>query len=84
MVNGIGSSAGRCFAGLLMQHLGAKALPLYFAVTLGLLAAYTHTAWCHVMIWSAHLLGTSCLCYECSRTVLELMPDAPANRCHRL
>ena len=40
MVNGIGAVCGPLLAGLLMEHLGAAALPLYFAVTLGLLAAY--------------------------------------------
>ncbi|NQD97002.1 MFS transporter, partial [Pseudomonas sp. CrR25] len=41
MVNGIGSVCGPLLAGILMQQLGARALPLYFAAVLALLAAYT-------------------------------------------
>ncbi len=77
MVNGIGAVCGPLLAGLLMEHLGAAALPLYFAVTLGLLAAYCLYRLRHVSDLvsgdAAHFVPM----LRTSPTVLELMPDAP-------
>ncbi|MEX6504497.1 MFS transporter [Pseudomonas zhanjiangensis] len=77
MVNGIGSVCGPLLAGLLMQQLGAQALPLYFAVVLGLLGAYTYYRLRHVSDLvsgeQAHFMPM----LRTSHTVLELMPDAP-------
>ncbi|WP_079201711.1 MFS transporter [Pseudomonas sp. CC6-YY-74] len=77
MVNGIGSVCGPLLAGLLMQHLGAQALPLYFAATLGVLAAYTFYRLRHVtdLVSEPHAHFMPML--RTSHTVLELMPDAP-------
>ena len=78
MVNGIGSVCGPLLAGVLMEQLGASALPLYFASTLGLLAAYTFYRLRHVSDLvsgdAAHFVPM----LRTSPTVLELMPDAPA------
>ena len=77
MVNGIGSVCGPLLAGVLMEQLGASALPLYFASTLGLLAAYTVYRLRHVSDLvsgdAAHFVPM----LRTSPTVLELMPDAP-------
>lgn len=43
LVHGIGASIGPAVAGLAMSHLGAIALPLYFALMQGLLALFTLT-----------------------------------------
>lgn len=77
MVNGIGSVCRPLLAGVLMEQLGASALPLYFACTLGLLAAYTLYRLRHVSDLvsgdAAHFVPM----LRTSPTVLELMPDAP-------
>lgn len=78
MVNGIGSVCGPLLAGLLMEQLGAKALPLYFAVTLGALAAYTLYRLRHVSDLVSAPAGHFMPMLRTSHTVLELMPDAPA------
>jgi len=77
MVNGIGSVCGPLLAGLLLQQLGARALPLYFAAVLGLLAAYTWYRLRHVsdLVSEPHAHFMPML--RTSHTVLELMPDAP-------
>jgi MFS family permease len=77
MVNGIGSVCGPLLAGVLMQQLGARALPLYFAAVLGLLAAYTFYRLRHVsdLVSEPHAHFMPML--RTSHTVLELMPDAP-------
>ena len=77
MVNGIGSVCGPLLAGVLMQHLGARALPLYFAAVLALLAAYTLYRLRHVseLLSEPHAHFMPML--RTSHTVLELMPDAP-------
>jgi MFS family permease len=77
MVNGIGSVCGPLLAGLLMQHLGAQALPLYFAATLGVLAAYTLYRLRHVSDLVSEPHGHFMPMLRTSHTVLELMPDAP-------
>ncbi|WP_439888786.1 MFS transporter [Pseudomonas sp. MBLB4123] len=77
MVNGIGSVCGPLLAGVLMQQFGARALPLYFATVLALLAAYTWYRLRHVSDLvsgeQAHFMPM----LRTSHTVLELMPDAP-------
>lgn len=77
MVNGIGSVCGPLLAGILMQQLGARALPLYFAAVLALLAAYTLYRLRHVsdLVSGEHAHFMPML--RTSHTVLELMPDAP-------
>ncbi|MBU1331512.1 MAG: MFS transporter [Gammaproteobacteria bacterium] len=77
MINGIGSACGPLLAGVLMQHLGAQALPLYFAATLGLLAAYTLYRLRHVSDLVSEPAGHFMPMLRTSHTVLELMPDAP-------
>ncbi|NRH26867.1 MFS transporter [Pseudomonas sp. MS19] len=78
MVNGIGSVCGPLLVGVLMEHLGAHALPLYFAVVLGLLGVYTFYRLRRVSELvsgdQAHFVPM----LRTSHTVLELMPDAPA------
>ena len=77
MVNGIGSVCGPLLAGVLMERLGASALPLYFAATLSVLAAYTLYRLRHVSDLvsgdAAHFVPM----LRTSPAVLELMPDAP-------
>jgi hypothetical protein len=60
-----------------MQHLGAQALPLYFAATLGLLAAYTLYRLRNVSDLLSEPHGHFMPMLRNSHTVLELMPDAP-------
>jgi len=60
-----------------MEHLGAQALPLYFAATLGLLAAYTLYRLRHVSDLVSAPAGHFMPMLRTSHTVLELMPDAP-------
>lgn len=78
MVNGSGAVCGPLLAGLLMEHLGAAALPLYFAATLGLLAAYTLYRLRHVSDLVSGEAAHFVPMLRTSPTVLELMPDAPA------
>ncbi|QLC72108.1 MFS transporter [Pseudomonas sp. LPB0260] len=78
MVNGVGAVCGPLLAGVLMQQLGAQALPLFFAAVLALLAAYTIYRLRHVsdLVSGEHAHFVPML--RTSHTVLELMPDAPA------
>lgn len=82
MVNGIGSVCGPLLAGVLMQQLGAQALPLYFAAVLGLLAAYAYYRLRHVsdLVSGEHAHFMPML--RTSHAVLELMPDAPPGEAH--
>jgi MFS family permease len=77
LINGIGSVGGPLLAGLLMQQFGTQALPLYFAATLGLLAAYTWYRLRHVSDLVSEPAGHFMPMLRTSHTVLELMPDAP-------
>ena len=77
LVNGLGSVGGPLLAGLLMQQFGPQALPLYFAGTLGLLAAYTLYRLRHVSDLVSEPAGHFMPMLRTSHTVLELMPDAP-------
>jgi MFS family permease len=76
MVNGIGSVCGPLLAGLLMQHFGAQALPLYFAATLGLLATYTYYRLRHVSDLISEPAAHFMPMLRTSHAALELMPDA--------
>ncbi|MFG0381967.1 MFS transporter [Pseudomonas sp. zbq_18] len=77
LVNGIGAACGPLLAGALMQHFGAPALPMYFALSLAPLAAYALYRMRHVSDLvsgeQAHFMPM----LRTSPTVLELMPDAP-------
>lgn len=77
LVNGIGAACGPLLAGVLMQHFGAPALPMYFALALAPLAAYALYRMRHVSDLisgdQAHFMPM----LRTSPTVLELMPDAP-------
>ncbi|WP_421683888.1 MFS transporter [Stutzerimonas urumqiensis] len=75
--NGFGAAFGPVMAGGLMTLMGPKALPLFFAVSLGVLALY---AWYRSrrvsdLISEPHGHFTPML--RTSHTVLELMPDTP-------
>jgi MFS family permease len=78
MVNGIGSVCGPLLAGLLMEQFGAQALPLHFAVSLSLLAAYTLYRLRHVSDLINEPHGHFMPMLRTSHTVLELIPEAPA------
>lgn len=77
LVNGIGAACGPLLVGVLMEQFGAVALPLYFAVTLALLAGYALYRLRHVsdLVSGDHAHFMPML--RTSPTVLELMPDAP-------
>ncbi|MDP3845500.1 MAG: MFS transporter [Pseudomonas sp.] len=77
MVNGIGSVCGPLLAGLLMQQFGGLALPLHFAASLSLLAAYTLYRLRHVSDLINEPHGHFMPMLRTSHTVLELMPEAP-------
>ncbi|WP_120993275.1 MFS transporter [Stutzerimonas urumqiensis] len=82
LANGFGAAFGPVTAGGLMTLMGPKALPLFFAVSLGLLALY---AWYRSrrvsdLISEPHGHFTPML--RTSHTVLELMPDTPETEHH--
>ncbi|MBS7660859.1 MFS transporter [Pseudomonas lalucatii] len=77
LVNGIGSVCGPLLAGVLMQQLGAQALPLYFAAVLAVLAGYTWYRLRHVSDLVSGAQAHFVPMLRTSPTVLELMPDAP-------
>ncbi|MBX9753932.1 MAG: MFS transporter [Pseudomonadaceae bacterium] len=78
MVNGIGSVCGPLLAGLLMEQFGALALPLHFAVSLSLLAAYTLYRLRHVSDLINEPHGHFMPMLRTSHTVLELIPETLA------
>ncbi|MDO8697734.1 MAG: MFS transporter [Pseudomonas sp.] len=78
MVNGIGSVCGPLLAGLLMEQFGAQALPLHFAVSLSLLAAYTLYRLRHVSDLINEPHGHFMPMLRTSHTVLELIPETLA------
>ncbi|MBP8203193.1 MAG: MFS transporter [Pseudomonas sp.] len=78
MVNGIGSVCGPLIAGVLMDHLGAQALPLYFAAVLTVLAAYTFYRLRHVSDLVSAPAGHFMPMLRTSHTVFELLPETPA------
>jgi MFS family permease len=77
IANGVGSVCGPLLAGLLMQQFGPQALPLYFAVTLSLLAAYTLYRLQHVSDLVTEPLGHFIPMLRTSHAVLELIPETP-------
>ncbi|MFC3606525.1 MFS transporter [Stutzerimonas tarimensis] len=77
LVNGVGAAIGPLLAGGLMSLAGPRALPLYFAVTLGLLAVYSYYRSRRVMDLITEPHGHFAPMLRTSPTVLELMPDAP-------
>ncbi|WP_434458088.1 MFS transporter [Stutzerimonas urumqiensis] len=82
LANGFGAAFGPVTAGGLMTLMGPKALPLFFAVSLGVLALY---AWYRSrrvsdLISEPHGHFTPML--RTSHTVLELMPDTPETEHH--
>lgn len=79
LVNGVGSICAPLLAGQLMQHFSPQALPLYFAATLSLLAAYTLYRLQHVCDLVSEPAAQFMPMLRTSHAVLELMPDAPAN-----
>lgn len=79
MINGIGSVCGPLLAGLLMQQFGPQALPLHYAVTLGLLAAYTFYRLQHVSDLISEPHGHFMPMLRTSQAVLELIPESPCS-----
>ncbi|GGJ83969.1 MFS transporter [Pseudomonas matsuisoli] len=77
MLNGAGSAVGPLLAGVLMDAVGPTALPLYFALMLGLLLAYALYRRRHVTDLVSGNPGHFVPMVRTSHTVLELMPDAP-------
>jgi MFS family permease len=77
IANGIGSVCGPLLAGPLMQQFGPQALPLHFAVTLSLLAAYTLYRLQHVSDLVTEPHGHFIPMLRTSQAVLELIPESP-------
>jgi MFS family permease len=77
IANGIGSVCGPLLAGLLMQQFGPHALPLFFALTLSLLAAYTFYRLRHVTDLVSEPHGHFMPMLRTSQAVLELIPESP-------
>jgi MFS family permease len=77
IANGIGSVCGPLLAGPLMQQLGPQALPLHFAVTLSLLAAYTLYRLQHVSDLVTEPHGHFIPMLRTSQAVLELISESP-------
>jgi MFS family permease len=79
MINGIGSVCGPLLAGLLMQQFGPQALPLHYALTLGLLAAYTFYRLQRVSDLISEPHGHFMPMLRTSQAVLELIPESPCS-----
>jgi predicted MFS family arabinose efflux permease len=77
LANGFGAAFGPVIAGGLMHLFGAIALPLFFAVTLGILAIYSFWRPRRVVDLVTEPHGHFTPMLRTSHTVLELMPDAP-------
>jgi MFS family permease len=77
MLNGGGAAFGPLLAGILIDAVGPKALPLYFAAMLSLLLAYAIYRQRHVTDLVSGEAGHFIPMLRTSHTVLELMPDAP-------
>ncbi|EWC42695.1 MFS transporter [Stutzerimonas stutzeri] len=77
LANGFGAAFGPVVAGGLMHLFGAVALPLFFAVTLGLLALYSYWRPRRVVDLVTEPHGHFTPMLRTSHTVLELMPDTP-------
>jgi len=77
LANGFGAAFGPVVAGGLMHLFGAIALPLFFAVTLGILAIYSFWRPRRVVDLVTEPHGHFTPMLRTSHTVLELMPDTP-------
>lgn len=77
LANGFGAAVGPVMAGALMHLAGPIALPLFFASTLAVLAAYSFWRPRHVMDLMTEPHGHFTPMLRTSPTVMELMPDAP-------
>ncbi len=77
LANGFGAALGPVVAGGLMHLFGAVALPLFFAVTLCLLALYSYWRPKRVVDLVTEPHGHFTPMLRTSHTVLELMPDTP-------
>lgn len=77
LANGFGAALGPVVAGGLMLLAGPIALPLFFAVSLGVLALYSFWRPRRVMDLVTEPPGHFTPMLRTSPTVMELMPDAP-------
>lgn len=77
LANGFGAAFGPVVAGGLMSVFGPKALPIFFAVTLALLALYSFFRARRVVDLVTEPHGHFTPMLRTSHTVLELMPDTP-------
>ncbi|MCW8157573.1 MFS transporter [Stutzerimonas stutzeri] len=77
LANGFGAAFGPVVAGGLMHLFGHIALPLFFAVSLGVLAIYSFWRPRRVVDLMTEPHGHFTPMLRTSHTVLELMPDTP-------
>jgi len=77
LANGFGAAFGPVVAGGLMHLFGHIALPLFFAVSLGILAIYSFWRPRRVVDLVTEPHGHFTPMLRTSHTVLELMPDTP-------
>jgi MFS family permease len=77
LANGFGAAFGPVIAGGLMHLFGHIALPLFFAVSLGILAIYSFWRPRRVVDLVTEPHGHFTPMLRTSHTVLELMPDTP-------
>ncbi|AHY43443.1 MFS transporter [Stutzerimonas decontaminans] len=77
LANGFGAAFGPVVAGGLMHLFGHIALPLFFAVSLGVLAIYSFWRPRRVVDLVTEPHGHFTPMLRTSHTVLELMPDTP-------
>jgi len=77
LANGFGAAFGPVVAGGLMHLFGHIALPLFFAVSLGILAIYSFWRPLRVVDLVTEPHGHFTPMLRTSHTVLELMPDTP-------
>lgn len=77
LANGFGAAFGPVIAGGLMHLFGHIALPLFFAVSLGVLAIYSFWRPRRVVDLVTEPHGHFTPMLRTSHTVLELMPDTP-------
>jgi len=77
LANGFGAAFGPVVAGGLMHLTGPVALPLFYAVSLGVLAFYAFYRPRKVMDLITEPHGRFTPILRTSPTVMELMPDAP-------
>lgn len=77
MANGLGAAFGPLAAGALMHQAGPQGLPLYFALTLGLLAAYYFYRAHRVVDLLSEPHGHFMPALRTGHPVMELLPDTP-------